>query len=100
MLQVLFFLHSIKHPLTKDPIHLSEADKKVIPEIEAIARRFLSSCGRDGRKLLEELPKLMAGEQEWVEMKEQWKEKKKTVMKRTEEFVLEQSKEKEAIKKG
>ena len=30
MLQVLIFIHSLRNPLTKSPIPLSEADKKVV----------------------------------------------------------------------
>ena len=30
MLQVLIFVHSLRHPLAKAPIPLTEADKKVV----------------------------------------------------------------------
>ena len=84
MLQVLLYSHSLKNPMTRSPVVLTDADKKVIPEIEAIPKKYLSSCGKDGRKILDELPKILSGEQEWTSLKEQWKDKKKTVLKRAE----------------
>jgi len=81
MLQVLIFVHSLKHPLAKTPITLSEADKKVVAEIETISTKFLNSCGEEGIRLLEVMPKILEGEERWAYDKEHWKERKNVVLK-------------------
>ena len=53
MMQVLFFTHALMHPLVKYPINLSETEKKIVIDIENIARKFLSTCGEEGKHLLE-----------------------------------------------
>lgn len=69
MLQTLLFTHAITHPLIKVPIALSEADKRVITDIDAIAKRYLTSCGEEGKKILELLPRLTTSELEWADLK-------------------------------
>jgi hypothetical protein len=52
MVQVIFFIHALRHPLARAPITLSETDKKVLTEIEVFPKKFLSTCGDSGMKLL------------------------------------------------
>lgn len=52
MLQILLFSHALLHPLTRAPIGLADPEKKVIAEIEAIAKKFMISSGVEGQKLL------------------------------------------------
>lgn len=52
MLQILLFVHALLHPLARAPIALAEPEKKVIGDIEAIAKKFMMSCGVEGHKLL------------------------------------------------
>jgi hypothetical protein len=53
MIQTLIFTFSICNQTGKTTISLSESDKKIIAEIENIAKNNLLSYGKDGKELLE-----------------------------------------------
>lgn len=87
MLQVLLFTHDLKYPMTKSPISLSEAEKRIIADIQIVPRVFFKNCGDEGKKTLEQLEVILKGEEEWTTVKEQWKDKKKSVLHKAEDFA-------------
>jgi hypothetical protein len=84
MLQTLIFTFSLNNQPAKNVIALTEHDKKCILEIEAIAKNFLVHCGEEGVELLEETQRLFTNELNWIEMKDTWKDKKKTFIRKKE----------------
>lgn len=82
MLQILFFTHSVTHPFSKG-LNLSDPDKRIVLEIEALVKGYLGKNEEEGSRLLEMFPKLAEGELEWCELKEQWKERKKPFLGRS-----------------
>lgn len=94
MLQTLIFTFSLNNQTAKTAITLNEHDKKCILEIEAIAKSYLLKCGQEGAELLEETQRLFSNELYWIEMKDNWKDKKKNFLRKKEAVIEEESKHK------
>ena len=62
--------------------------------MEGIARGFLLKCGEQGKELLGETQRLFANEMFWMDLKDNWKDKKKTFFRRKEAIAEEEAKHK------
>lgn len=87
MTQTLIFTFSICNQTGKSTISLAESDKKIIAQIENIAKNNLLSYGKEGKELLEETQRLFSNELYWVDLKDNWKDRKKTFFRRHEQVV-------------
>jgi hypothetical protein len=94
MLQTLIFCFSLANQTAKNPIVITENDKKMVTEIEGIAKGFLLRYGEEGRELLEETQRLFANEVYWMDLKDNWKDRKKTFFRKKEAVAEEEAKHK------
>ncbi len=95
MLQTLIFAFTLLNQSAKPALVLADPDKKLVADIEAIAANYLrSKCGPEGRELLEETARLLGNELYWVELKDNWKDKKKTYVRKMEGVAEEEAKHK------
>jgi hypothetical protein len=95
MLQTLIFTFSLNNQTGKSVVTLGEHEKKIIAEIEAIATNYLKNlCGDEGKLVFEEMSRLLGSELYWIDLKDNWKDRKKQFSKRPEVSSEEENKQK------